>query len=426
MFTMTNRILFLLLIIISYSFGQGNMNGLGLGNYYGNQGTNNANDGINTITPSASHHFNFSNPSTWHNLDYTYLSLSYSVDQNTLEDHSIINGYSGLSKAIWIVPIKTKYSFGLSIAPYINQKVIVNDITTDTFYAFDDTLEFSNYFKRSGGVMALSLGTSYRFNQKISLGITTNVLFGSSRQSESISFGGSDIIQTSRSRYNGLISDLFLSILLKNDLTIYSSLKNTIKPLESVQQDRYLFDDVNANGYHDWISPYFDFPFPDSVDVSPEKRIPDLHNPSGYQVGLNKIIGKKTGLAIEWISQTDNSKQLKNIFLPTNTWIHKTNSINLSCSRFPNNASLNLFDKISLRTGLRYSYHILGDDNQTIREYGCSLGSGFKFKSVGNQLDFNYYFGYRKYPNEEVRELMQQFQVGVSLADVWFVKRRQK
>ena len=113
----------------------------------------------------------------------------------------------------------------------------------------------------------------------------------------------------------------------------------------------------------------------------------DLHNPSGYQVGLNKIIGKKTGLAIEWISQTDNSRQLKNIFLPTNNWIHKTNSINLSCSRFPNNASLNLFDKISFRTGLRYSYHILGDDNQTIREYGCSLGSGYKFKSVGNQLD---------------------------------------
>ena len=74
MFTMTNRILFLLLIIISYSFGQGNMNGLGLGNYYGNQGTNNAVDGINTITPSTSKHFNFSNPSTWHNLDYTHLS----------------------------------------------------------------------------------------------------------------------------------------------------------------------------------------------------------------------------------------------------------------------------------------------------------------------------------------------------------------
>ena len=28
--------------------------------------TNNAIDGINTITPSASQYFNFSNPSTWH------------------------------------------------------------------------------------------------------------------------------------------------------------------------------------------------------------------------------------------------------------------------------------------------------------------------------------------------------------------------
>ena len=131
-------------------------------------------------------------------------------------------------------------------------------------------------------------------------------------------------------------------------------------------------------------------------------------------------------MAIELFSQTDHSKQLKNIFLPINNWIYKSRSFNISYSRFPDNFSLNLFDKISFRSGLRYSYHILSNDSQIIREYGCSIGSGYKFKAVGNQIDFNYYFGYRKYPNEPVRELIQQLQVGVSLADVWFIKRRQK
>ena len=419
-----NRIALSFFILISFSFGQGYMNAYGLGSYYGNQGINNAIDGINILAPSISDHFNFSNPSTWHNLKYTYLSLSYSADQNSHEDRSLVNGYSGLSNALWIVPIKAKYSFGLSIAPYINQKIIIKNLTSAEFFAFDDTLEVSNSFKRSGGVMSFGLGGSYRVNQKLSLGITTNILFGSSRQSESIYFGGSDVIKTSRNRYSGLISNIFLSIKLRNDLTFHSSFKSTLKPIENVQQGRYLFDDVNSNGYHDWSS--FDFPFPDSVEAYPENRVLDLHNPNGYRLGLNKLISKKTALAVELFSQTEHSKQLRNIFLPINNWIYKSRSFNISYSRFPDNSSLNLFDKISFRSGLRYSYHILSNDSQIIREYGCSIGSGYKFKAVGNQIDFNYYFGYRKYPNEPVRELIQQLQVGVSLADVWFIKRRQK
>jgi len=423
---MKNRVVKLIFFFISFSFSQGNMNAIGLGKFYSNQGVYNAMDGVNTLAPSILKNVNFSNPSTWHNLKFTYLSLSYSADQTSFEDFSLVNAYSGLSNALWVIPIKSKYSIGLSISPYINQKVSLLEQDTVAFIAFEDTLQISRSFKRSGGLLSLNMGSSYQFNQIVSLGIMANVLFGSSRQSESVKFSSSNIIQTTRSRYNGLISNFFLSMKLRNEITLYSSFKKTLKPVENAQLDKHLFDDANSNGFHDWSSPYFDFPFPDSVISYPEYRISDVHNPAGLQLGISKILNKKWSLAFEWSSEIDNSKELKNIDFPLNNWIYETNSFKTSFSRFANPTSLNIFDKISIRSGLQFSSYTLGNGKKVIQEYGCSIGSGYKFKSVGNQIDLNFCFGYRDYPMSSSRELYQQLQMSISLADIWFIKRRQK
>ena len=109
------------------------MNAIGLGKFYSNQGVKNAVDGICLLSPSVSKNVNFSNPSTWHNLKFTYLSLSYSADHTSLETKSLTNAYSGLSNALWIIPIKSKYSVGFSISPYTNQKVNIVGLDTISF-----------------------------------------------------------------------------------------------------------------------------------------------------------------------------------------------------------------------------------------------------------------------------------------------------
>jgi len=421
---MKNRLLKLTLFFISFIFCQGYMNAIGLGKFYSNQGVYNAMDGVNTLAPSILKNVNFSNPSTWHNLKFTYLSLSYSADQTSFEKFSLVNAYSGLSNALWVIPIKSKYSFGVSISPYINQKVSLVDQDTVAFIAFDDTLQISRSFQRSGGLLSLKIGSSYEFSQNISLGIMANVLFGSSRQNESVKFSGNNIIQTTRNRYNGLISNFFLSLKLQNDITLYSLIKKTLKPVENARLDKHLFDDANSNGFHDWSSPYFDFPFPDSVTSSSEYRISDVHNPGGLQFAISKLFDKKWSVALEWSSEFDNSKGLKNIDFPVDNWIYQTNSFKTSFSRFANSSSLNIFDKISFRSGLQYSSYILGNNKKAIQQYGCSIGSGFKFRSVGNQVDLNFCFGFREYPTSSGQELYQQLQMSISLGDIWFIKRR--
>jgi len=138
------------------------------------------------------------------------------------------------------------------------------------------------------------------------------------------------------------------------------------------------------------------------------------------------MINSASALALELGSSRDNSKNISVLSTPINNWIYETNSMKASFSHYPNDLSLRFFDKFSFRTGIVYYEHSLKNDQSSITEIGYSLGLGFKFKPVGNQIDINYYIGNREHTGIEQKELIQQIQLGVSLADIWFVKRRQK
>ena len=61
-----------------------------------------------------------------------------------------------------------------------------------------------------------------------------------------------------------------------------------------------------------------------------------------------------------------------------------------------------------------------------LKQIGYSIGFGYKFKTVGNQIDFTYYFGSRDYPMDYGKENIRRFNIAISIADIWFIKRRQR
>ena len=414
-----------LILCLSLLVGQGTMNGFGLGHFYENQGITSAGNGLNSLVPGFQSNVSLSNPSTWHHLKYTHLSLSYSGDENTISDLPLLNRYSGLSYASWIVPIKSKGSFGLALVPYADQRITLTDTDTTSFIAFDDTLNLLNSFDRSGGIMAFKVGTSYLTRKNLSVGLSVDMLFGSSRQNESIFFDGSSIIQTSRTRYSGVLGEVFISWAFQEKVNLFASVKQTLRDLDGIYTEKHLFDDANGNGYHDYGSP-LDFPLPDSVSAKDEIRLTGIHKPEQFSFGVQSKLNKQTSISFELCSIKDNGKIPVSLTLPINDWIDHSNDFKLSLVRFPNDISLDLVDKISFRTGLMYKSHTLFHSKTTVSEVGGSLGFGFKFKAVGNQVDLNYYLGNRKYSDTFKTEIIQQMQVGISLGDLWFVKRRQK
>ena len=425
------RLAFIVIALVSSGISQGRMNGIGIGHFNKYQGIKNAVGGAVELAPSFQKNVSLTNPSTWHNLKFAYLSISYSGNENIIKTPSTVNGYSSLSNALWVVPIKSNSSIGLSLSPYSDQRSTIVDRDTSYFQAFDSTFGYTRSFERSGGILSFKISSSLKISDKVALGVNHSILFGSSRQNESITFGGSSIIQSSRAKYNGIVNDFFINILLMDDLESYFKYTFSLKPLESAIEKKYLFDDANGNGYHDYSTTGFDFPFPDSVSASPEERVEDIHNPNGFKLGLNKSFGEKIALAFEMGTLNDIAKGQDSFLLtPIPNWIEKTNSLKASFSYFPENYSMRIFDKFSFKSGLIHHIHKMKYDNDDyfdeIAELGFSFGIGFKFKPVGNQINLNYYFGNREYSNIAEKEFIQQIQVGISLADIWFVKRRQK
>ena len=414
-----------LIFCLSLLVGQGKMNGFGLGHFYENQGITSAGNGLNSLVPGFQSNVSLSNPSTWHHLKYTHLSLSYSGDENTISELPLLNRYSGLSYASWIVPIKSKGSFGLALVPYADQRITLTDTDTTSFFAFDDTLKQVRSFDRSGGIMAFKVGTSYLIRENLSVGLSVDMLFGSSRQNESIFFDGSSIIQTSRTRYSGVLGEVFISLARQEKINLFASVKQTLRGLDGIYTEKHLFDDANSNGYHDYGNP-IDFPLPDSVSAKNEIRLTGIHKPKQFSFGVQSKLNKQTSISFEFSTIKDKGTISDYLTLPLDDLINRSNDFKLSLVRFPNDISLDLVDKISFRTGLMYKSHTL-HSKTNVTEVGGSLGFGFKFKAVGNQVDLNYYIGNRKYSDITFKtEIIQQMQVGVSLGDLWFVKRRQK
>jgi len=421
------KILFIVSFWISLSFSQGRMNAFGIGNLYLNQGSEIASSDLSILAPSFQKNVSLTNPSTWHDLKYTFLSISYSLNQVQINTPSNINGYSSLSNVSWIIPIKSKTSFGISMAPYSDQRVQLTSKDTSTFIAYNDTLEVLQNINRTGGLMSFKFSGSYKINEKISFGSTLNFLFGSSRTNESILFNSnSSIIQNTRRSYNGLLSQIYLSFKLSERTSIYGSLMQTLKPLESISLKKGLFEDLNNNEYHDFYSPIYDFPNPDSLDISEEIKLKELHNPFSYSFSISNNLNDRSKISLEMHSYNELSKNVESILLPLNNWIDKSSSQKISYTRFADDLSLNPFDKMIFRVGFINKNHVLEKNKSEVSEVGFLIGIGFKFKPVGNQLDFGYYHGSRKYSNFDGTELVQQIQISTSLSDLWFVKRRQK
>jgi len=62
---------------------------------------------------------------------------------------------------------------------------------------------------------------------------------------------------------------------------------------------------------------------------------------------------------------------------------------------------------------------------ENINEVGLGLGVGFNFGITGNQIDFGYKLAKRDGLFLVGDETLHSFNVGVSIGDLWFVKRRE-
>tara|TARA_B100000424_G_C22927802_1_gene493585 strand:- start:522 stop:1835 length:1314 start_codon:yes stop_codon:yes gene_type:complete len=433
------RNLVLFYILLPFLFSQGTLNSFGIGNHQKWSSPSQGGIGSIGLVPSFQSGVSLSNPATWSNLKFTLLSVSYNGLESRINKNKANNSFSNLQSAQLIVPIKERYSFGIELHPYSYQQVILADTLYDDILVFEDTISIRKEYEQAGGIMAFDLSMSSLIFKNINIGLTIQLLFGSSRQNNSLIFDQIPYSQTSRLNYSGVNSRIYIS--QRSSLgNFYFKSSFSLNPLEAIYTKMYPFDDTNKNGYHDFnyntLNPGYDFPHPNDVPKANESRITNIHDQSSVGIGLSRSILNRIQLSAEYEMSRDNSSfdiRLPNSF---NYRVKSNDNISIGFIWFPNDLSYNFTDNFIFRSGITFSsisfdqYDLTSqsrmNNKNDITQFGYTIGFGYKFKAVGNQIDFTYYSGFRDYPDIHSDEKLRQFQIGLNIADIWFTKRRQR
>ena len=433
------RYVFRLIFFISLCFSQGPFNSYGIGDL---QDWNSASAGGSSslgLVSSYRQNISLSNPTTWPNLKYTFLSLSYSGFESTLKNNSK-NGYSNLQSAQLIIPIKNKYAIGIELHPYSYQKIDMIDSLGNDLIAFEDTLDLQKQFVQAGGVMAFDISASTSIFSRTNLALTFQLLFGSSRQSKNLLVDEIPYAISSRLNYSGVNTLLFLKhYAFGFDFFLRSQF--AFKPLEAIQTKLYPYFDTNKNGYHDfsydYLNPGYDFPNPNDVPGPEQSRISNIHEPLSFSFGVSNTIYQRFQVSFEYQKSKENASYSNQIPNGFNKRIIENDKISFGAIWYPNKQSFKFLDNLTFRSGLFFNNFATDElsDDSTIRiksknsvtEFGYSIGFGYKFKAVGNQIDFAYSSSLKSFEASDFsEERLRGFQIGISIADIWFIKRRQR
>ena len=433
------RYVFRLIFFISLCLSQGPFNSYGIGDL---QDWNSASAGGSSslgLVSSYRQNISLSNPTTWPNLKYTFLSLSYNGFESTLKNNSK-NGYSNLQSAQLIIPIKNKYAIGIELHPYSYQKIDMIDSLGNDLIAFEDTLDLQKQFVQAGGVMAFDISASTSIFSRTNLALTFQLLFGSSRQSKNLLVDEIPYAISSRLNYSGVNTLIFLKhYAFGFDFFLRSQF--AFKPLEAIQTKLYPYFDTNKNGYHDfsydYLNPGYDFPNPNDVPGPEQSRISNIHEPLSFSFGVSNTIYQRFQVSFEYQKSKENASYSNQIPNGFNKRIIENDKISFGAIWYPNKQSFKFLDNLTFRSGLFFNNFATDElsDDSTIRiksknnvtEFGYSIGFGYKFKAVGNQIDFAYSSSLKSFEASDFsEERLRGFQIGISIADIWFIKRRQR
>ncbi len=378
--------------------------------------------GLGTIglVPNFTNKVSIGNPSTWKYLKHSYINSTYESQTLKLNKSIISSEGSQFSGIQFLIPIRSEYAIGLSVKPVNN---LNSSFKTDTVnhLMHDENLSVSREFKSGGGVMASSFALSLPINSKMNVGLSFNSYFGSSRAEKSIIVNNVYYRSLGINTYKGSSYDVFFSgDFFESDkivLSIYSGIIKTNTPLSAYAYNFDLFEDTDG----DLIPTSNDFPNDTNVDTL---KVENLFSPNSFSLGFNVDFKNSINTYFEFQLWSDNARNTNSIGL-FNDQIVSNNHLGAGIVKFGDINDKDWQDKITFRLGAyRKDYKMLSIGNNII-ENGLSLGLGIKFGNTANQLDLSYNNGTRTSENN-FSETFKQFSIGISVGDVWFLRRRAK
>ena len=419
---------FIYIILISGLLGQSTMNGYGYGMFSQNNESASLGAGSIGLVPSFQNNVSLSNPSTWHNMPFTFLSLSFEGQHNSFGNQSVNN--SNLSGVKLIIPAKQKLSIGISFSPFLSRQLTVVDSTYQEFiFNESDTLSYSRSDETSGGSSMMQFAVGYNLTDQDDIGVAIDIIFGSSRSVRNLIVDNTSHLLQSRDYFSGSLLELYYTTkrfsFKDKPLVLALNYNLSLNPVNVENESYQAFIDINSNNYHDGS----DYPSATEALLPTKVTFGDEIKINNIKIGLDYEIYELYHLQLEFdMWQNKGNNNLLSSIYPG--YIKEKNRVNVSLNKFPKPLTGNAFDRMHLRGGIFFgNYNIVNpmtaESLDSVNEVGLALGFGVKFGLTNNQFDIGYNFVQRSGIYQAGVENMQVFSVGLSIGDIWFIKRRE-
>ena len=417
---MSYRNIFISLLLLNYIHAQSVFNAYGLGLSKSGHYTATSGAGSIGLVPTFHPGVSLDNPATWPGLKFTYISGSYNSRSVGLDNKNDITYGNGLDKIQFVIPIQDRYAIGVSLK-LVNNHNSYFKTDSSTFDFQGKNLITNKEFRSGGGLLAGSFGVSFPMNEKMGLGFSVDRLFGSSRDEHSLVLNDIHYRMFNIRSYSGTVMNLNFAgnFYNDNDLIVlaFARISMTGKPVSGTLYQFDLFEDRNDNYTYDPD----DYPATVNVDTI---EVSDIYAPNSFSFGLNAGFRNDLNIFGEFQIWSDEASSANYESIYTDQIGSKTH-IGGGLVKFGNLGARAWQDKLTFRLGAFKESYGLKYSGKTINENGITMGIGFKFAVTGNQLDFSYRTGSRSI-NGDYKELVKEFNIGLSLGDVWFLRRREK
>jgi len=363
---------------------------------------------------------NLNNPASYAKLKTSnYLVGTFLKTSNISNSISNENISSANINYIAVAIPTKKFGFGFGVLPY-----------SSTGYNLQTTEEYNNansidtrLYAANGGINRVFLSIGFPLTKFLSIGFTSNYNFGkfdyeSFDLYQGVNYG---IYSNSSSEISGFNYQLSsnIDIPINRDLKFNIMLSYSPSSILNSTNTKFLYTSttnlINANSLGDFVEVNLE----DRGLKSTELRVPKKYT---YGIGLGNTKKWYIGAQIE----KKFSSNFKNEFLNINNVRYRdSESISIGASYIPEYSSLTSFwNRVVYRFGVKNEKKSIIVNNLPINQFSLNLGVGIPLAGL-SKANVGIEFGQiGEKNNVNVKENYFSLRLGLSLNDVWFIRRK--
>lgn len=301
-------------------------------------------------------------------------------------------------------PVSAKAAFSLALKPYSSAGFKISDYKLPIH---DSTEEYTLSATGTGGLNNFDISYGRRFGKKLSLGLSTSILFGSTKDTREYVISNSVTTIDKVSSYNGARLNLGSQFKVDSTFTIGANLKSPTK--------------INATKVQSVITYNVNLESSNTVESEAYSDTDDYYLPFEFSVGLNKQFKNNLSINLDYEKAFWEGTQQADLY---GSYLNQE-KFKLGFSYRKGKNMKNYFDSVQFSTGLNYDTGFLELDNKRIENKSISVGVSLPIENTFSLLNIAYSYGQRgRISNGLIKENYHKLSLNLSLDGIWFVKRK--